>query len=233
MGLMVGLVISLLVVLAMLFLYRGVLNSVFGTRETPGLVPSAQQDGQLSSGLLSAQIALQAAGFGIPNAAVGSEVVFLSGASFDPKKLQLSGTVQTVGSAETVGNAIVFESNPALSGDPGARECVGLWSDPSDDHGLYLLKSVAPCSPIASHFASQKWTAYALVAARSMPTSIGMTARTDASCWPFGTLSKDFTGIDPPNGLLQLSITYRNSTVGTGISGSPNTLLVCLTNFQS
>lgn len=232
-GLMVGLLISLLVVLSMLFVYRGVLNSVFGTKEQPGLVPSAQQDGQLASGLLSAQIALQSAGFGVPGAAFGKEIVFLQNASFDAKTQRLSGTVQPIAVTDTSGNAIAFEMDPALSGDAATRECMALWSDAGDSHGLYLLRAAAPCNPIGSNFNSLTWKAFPLVADRSQPSSIAFNARSSVDCWPFGSVSKSITGIDPATAPLQLSITYRNSTLGKGIAGSPTTLILCLTNIQS
>lgn len=230
---MVGLLISLLVVLAMLFVYKGTLNTVFGTRDTPGLIPSAQQDGQLASGLLSAQIALQEAGFGIPGATIGKEFILLSGASFDAQKKQLSGTVVPIGPADVSGNAMVFESDPNLSGSPGTRECIALLSDAGDGHGLYLLKATAPCSPVGSNLSSLTWTSYTLVADRAQPVSIGLAAHSSATCWPFGSVSKDIAGVDPPNGPGQLSITYRNSTTGTSTSGASTTLVVCLTNFQT
>jgi hypothetical protein len=235
-SLMVGLLLSLLVVLAMLSLYRGVLNNIFGNAGNAGLVANARQDGALASGLLGAQIALQGAGFGIRDAKAGSEFILLSNASFDLERHRLSGSAQTIGVAEVQGNAVLFESSSDLSGDGATRQCVALWSDPGSGsgsgHGLYLLKAAAPCSPVGANFETLTWSAHPLVADKAMPTSVRIAARSGAACWPFGAVPKSITGIDPPSGSVQMSLAYQNSTVGAGASGALTTLVVCLPNLQ-
>lgn len=231
-SLMVGLLISMLVVLAMLSLYRVVARSVFGSG---GLVRNAKQDGALASGLMSAQVALQDAGFGIKDASVGQEVVALTAASFDPASGRLRGTAQSIGSVAATVDAIAWESNPSLAADSGTWPCSALVSGlgAGGQPALYLLQATGPCHPVATRFGELEWKHGQLIPENAIPSQVGLTALGGASCWPFGAVPKTISGLAPASGALQLTLTYRNSTTGTASEAAERSLAVCMSNFKS
>ena len=72
---MVGLTLGLVSVLAMLTVYLTQVRQIEGTSTEPGVRARSAMDGQLALGLLSLQFDMQQAGFGIEDAAVGTDLV--------------------------------------------------------------------------------------------------------------------------------------------------------------
>ncbi|MGE6333488.1 PilW family protein [Stenotrophomonas sp. NPDC077659] len=120
-GVMVGLVISLLSIAAMLVMYKNMIES------SGNAARAAQRDGQVASALLSAQIDLQQAGFGI--------------AADEPLATRLAISDE--------GRQVVWRFKPALG---QADQCAGLRlvddSEGGVERGLYHLPPKA-CSDVA------------------------------------------------------------------------------------
>ncbi len=246
-SLMVGLVISMIALLGVLTVYKNAIRNVFGSS---GMVPSAAQDGQLSSGLLTAQMVLQDAGFGVGAVAAASSssaassatstaattsaaatsannLALLSGATFDGASQQLSGTVNAISAAASAGNVLLWESNPNLASASASYACMGLFSD-SATNALYLLKATNACHPIASSWNNVTWSKSTLIAAGSVAQAVSFAVKNAVDCWPFGAIPKTISGIAPPSAAVQATLSYQNSTVG-----SSNSYAICLSNFSS
>lgn len=219
-SLMVGMVIAMFAVIAALSLYRNAVRSVFAEG---GLVPSATQEGQLASGLLTAQIALQDAGFGVAGAANGTHLFLLSNGSLTGQTL--GGTVVGLNSTRQSGNALVWITNPNQSGDPAAYVCQALLSD-STTRALYLLQSDGNCHPLAARWNQVAWTRTTLVEPAVMASAVSLSARSDSNCWPFGAVPKTMSSLAPPAASVEVQLGYS-----TGISGGSNSYTVCLTNL--
>ncbi len=170
---MVGLLISIVTVVTMLSAYRSmVATSVPATR-------SAQRDGQIASALLTAQIELQQAGFGVSDA--GSDI-------------QLSADRRS----------IYWRFYESLS-DP-AYQCSGLQIVASDvapeSNGIYVLEPKACASwPSAPAWNADERTAVASGAALFEPdesdeartfdlSGAKFDLKTNISCGPYGTGGK-------------------------------------------
>lgn len=219
-GLMVGMVIALFAVIAALSLYRNAMRNVYAAG---GLVPSAAQEGQLASGLLSAQIALQGAGFGIAGAASGSQLFLLSGSTQAGQALR--GTVVALTSASQSGNALVWSSNPAQSSNTAAYVCQALLSDTAT-RALYLLQANGNCQPLTTQWNQVAWTSTTLVAPAVLASAVSLSARSNSNCWPFGAVPKTMSTLDPPAASVEVQLVY-----GTGISGVGNSYTLCLSNL--
>jgi Tfp pilus assembly protein PilW len=242
-SLMVGLVISMIALLGVLTVYKNAIRNVFGSA---GMVSSAAQDGQLSSGLLTAQMVLQDAGFGIGAAAAASSssaasastgtstaatsannLTLLSSATFDGGSQQLSGTVNAISTTASAGNVLLWESNPNPASASASYTCMGLFSD-SATNALYLLKATNACHPIASSWNNVTWSKSTLIAAGSLAQAVSFSVKNGMTCWPFGAIPKTISGIEPPSAAVQATLSYTNSTVG-----SSNSYAICLSNFSS
>jgi hypothetical protein len=229
---MVGLVLSLVVVIGMMGTLKSVIGSVIGSDPAApnGLVPSARLDGQLASGMLTAQLALQEAGYGISGALAETDFIVVNNATLDTTTASkfTGGAKSVVLAAGTAGTALLWGTNPTLA----SYQCRGLlWQNGA----LYLLQASAACSTVSSNWTTLNWTAQTLVAG-AVGASVSMNANSGANCWPFGLAASTATGStvsDQTPAKLQVTLTYSNSTVGTGASGTQNTLSVCLANFQS
>lgn len=219
-SLMVGMVIALFAVIAALSLYRNAMRTVYAEG---GLVPGAAQEGQLASGLLSAQIALQGAGFGIGGAASGSQLLLLSGSTLAGQTL--GGTVVALTSASQSGNALVWSSNPAQSGNTATYVCQALLSDTAT-RALYLLQASGNCHPLATQWSQAAWTRTTLVAPAVLVSAVSLSARSDSHCWPFGAVPKTMSTLDPPAASVEVQLGY-----GTGVSGVGNSYTLCLSNL--
>ncbi len=207
---MVGLVISSLSILAMLSLYRNLVHQAADS------IIRSTLDGQLAAGLLTAQIELQSAGFGITSAAVNQDLILLAGANLSPGGM-LSGTIQNIVGSEQEGEAIVWGSNPTRS----AYLCSALLAR---DGGLTLLRS-APCSA-AIQFSSVDWSAksVALIAPGTLNASQAVSIKTQVdACWPYG---KSFA-----NPAVQVVIGAGASTLNTDTAYAASSYTVCLPNL--
>lgn len=231
-SLLVGLLLALISTVVMMGLYKVALRSVFGS---DGVVRNARQDSALASGLLSAQIGVQEAGFGIASAAAGEHFLALKTASFAVAEGTLDGTVQAVSTTEAAVEAVLWESNPAQVADTGTWDCKALWSGLSaaGQPVLYLLEAAKPCHPVASNFKKLKWSYTALVPEQHLPTPVGLRVQRVDACWPFGAVPTSISGLPPSSGTLQLRLISRNSSRGTGAEAADRPFLICLPNFKS
>lgn len=206
---MVGMTISLIGLLAMLALYKNLVQqSLTAARR-------ANSDGQIAAGLLTAQIDLQGAGFGVgsgsADGAFGTDLVMLTDASLDGTTL--AGTAQALGGGAASGNAIVWGSRPALS----SYECSALLASGG---GLILLRSQSSCTAAADWPAMRWQRAADLIAAGTLRAQAASFVATQAPCSPFGKADTAATAI-----VLQLAAT---STV----SGLTSHATMCLANVS-
>lgn len=207
---MIGLVISSLSILAMLSLYRNLVHQAADS------IVHSNLDGQVAAGLLTAQIELQSAGFGIPSAAVNQDLMLLAGASLSPGGM-LSGTIQNILGSEQEGEAVVWGSNPTRS----AYLCSALLAE---DGGLILLRGV-PCNR-AIQFSSADWSndRVALIAPGTLNAEQAVSIRTQVNaCWPYG---KSFA-----NPAVQVIISAGNSTLNTDTAYAASSYTLCLPNL--
>ncbi|RQO58648.1 hypothetical protein DBR47_13235 [Paucibacter sp. KBW04] len=223
-GLMVGLVISMLAILAAMTLYRSTVRTVYGEQ---GLVRGAVQDGQLASGLLSAQVALQQAGFGINGAAPGVHILLLRNASLTADGRSLRGDVQAINNAAQVGNALVWAYDDNPDNAVNTPRCQALYSD-SESRALFLLRSNAACEPLLGQWNAMVWERHTLIAATTLPQPVGLSARSGANCWPFGSLPQNITGTAPSAAAVEVQLSYTGSVVA-----APNIYTSCLANFPA
>lgn len=204
-SLMVGIVISMLIMLAMMTLYRDTIHTAVSAGQ------DATSDGERASGLLAAQIQLQAAGFGLTTPTLGTDLVVLSNASLDSSTQRLSGTVAAVGIA---GNAIVWGADTG-----SGYQCSALYAPASG--GLQRLLTT-PCVGVAQWPAATWHTSSLMADTRGVAIMAEQT--TAAGCQPFGLA---VTG-----GVIVTLVTVR-SAVPTGNAGVPIEATVCLANFAA
>lgn len=223
-SLMVGMVISLIAVLGALALYRSTTQTVFGTG---GLVRSSIQDGQLATGLLSAQIALQGAGYGISSPSSGNHLLLISNAVLNASTGKLGGTVVAINGAAQSGNALVWVHNPGLSANTASYSCGALLSD-SSNKALYLLQASSGCHPLNSNWKTISWTSRALVEDQVLAQAVTLSARNGSNCWPYGAVPETISKLSAPAASVSVSLGYASS-----VSGSSNTYISCLANLIS
>jgi hypothetical protein len=204
---MVGLVISMVVILAMLTVYKTT------TRVTGEAGRSAATDGQRLAGLFAAQTLLQGAGYGITTAKFGTDLIVLSGAAMSG--VELTGTL--VSASPTNGNAIVWGGVTAGTG----YMCSGLYAPAAG--GLIRLPATACAS--AESWDTVAWQQIPLVTEQRLreqdktaDRAVSIQVRSGSTCQPFG-----ITG----SGNLQVVLQTYNSTT----TGLPVTATTCLSNF--
>ncbi|MCV2348508.1 PilW family protein [Paucibacter sp. Y2R2-4] len=223
-SLMVGMVISMMAVLGALALYRSTTQTVFGDG---GLVRNSVQDGQLASGLLSAQIALQGAGYGLTTPSTGSHFLLLTNALLNPDAMTLSGTVLNVTAAAQNGNAVVWISNPNLSANSADYRCSGLVSDPST-RALYLIQSSGSCNPLNTQWSKITWLRRTLIESSVLAQAVTLSVQKDSACWPFGAVPQAISKVAAPSASVTVRLGY-----GSSVTGSSNTYTSCLANLSS
>ena len=222
-SLMVGFLISAIAALAILSMFK--VSSRYGG--TAG--QDAAADAQLSSALLRTGLAVQDAGFNISSAAVGAQLIVISGANLDAS-YKLTGSGSAIGS----GNALVWAMNTT-----GTYQCAGLYfRDTTDgEGGLYYLGPVGCSSGDVSDWGNLVWTSASNPPQRwadrpgsqsSTGTSTGAYNQTkitfdaaSTSCKPFGL---DGGG---KSGSVVLTVSSTNR------SGAPVSEKHCLFNFKS
>lgn len=209
-GLMVGTTISMIVILGLMALYRNVLHvSVEAGQD-------ARHEGQVSTGLMGAQMLLQAAGFRLDNSAYGSHLVVLSGSALTAGAL--SATAQAMVNDASLspaadsasGDAIVWVAN-SPGGDLSLATC-GLLRPAGAAGGL--SHSTAPCpSGRADGWSTLSWsTPRTLVETQAVRFRLVRRA-----CRPFG--------VEEGAGGLQVEVS--TASVQGEIVNS-----VCLANFS-
>lgn len=201
---MVGLLLSTLVMLSLLAVFR------VSAQATTDVRLGASGDEQLAAALPRALVLLQDAGYGAASPAYGTHLVVLSGATLSGSTL--AGTAVAAGAA---GNAVVWAADAG-----GGMRCTGLWFDPATT-GTGGLKQLGPvaCASAAA-WNALAWTSAPWVAspaARPLP-AVGFTAVAGA-CSPFG--------------LQALAAQMRIVVTAATAAGAPVAAPQCLVNFRT
>ncbi|NKF21176.1 PilW family protein [Solimonas marina] len=207
-SLLTGMAISMIGIVSMLSLYKNLIYQTVASAQRSG------HDGEIAAGLLTAQIELQGAGYGVATASgaakSNTDFIVVSGATLDAQ-LKLHGTALTIGSSAVSGNAIVWGDNPTLS----AYRCNALIVS---DGGLTLLRATSGCAA-ATDWASAQWQRRAdLVSSGALDQADTTFSVSHGSCAPFGK------GLPLP----ALILTMRAHGVDAGY---PTGAALCITNY--
>jgi Tfp pilus assembly protein PilW len=169
-GLMIGMTLSMVSILAMLSLYKNLIGVSVAS------IKDAKQDGQIAAGLLTAQRELLNAGFRIDpdTTPVPSRLLVISGAALNSGAL--SGTLQTIGTAPVLGNAMVWIYKASAT---ASATCAGLLVQSGV---LSRLQGPTGCTQV-SQWNSTTWTRTTLIEA-NQPNTFFTVQYT--GCWPFG-----------------------------------------------
>ena len=166
-SLMVGLVISMLVTVATLMLYKNLVRATGDSRV------NAQFDAQRSAALLMSGMTLQDAGFGIDDPQVGEHLITLKGATLGNAGA-LQGTPNDCDDKGDGCNATLWLQNMPKPDDPDApwvTTCSALFSD-QDKGGLAKLTAWSGSSPLEGcdlgNWASLTWKAEPLAGAAEL-----------------------------------------------------------------
>jgi len=210
-SLMVGLLLSMVVALAMLSMYK--VSARYGGQAGQ----DAAADAQLTAALLRTGLAVQDAGYGIASASLGTQLVVLSGAALNGRAL--SGSTVATGSS---GNAVLWAMNTT-----GTAQCAGLLFKATNGGGggLFFLGPVACSTGSVSDWSSLSWTAtrWADRPAYQASNTYNQTAISfsvaSTACKPFGVTASS------GNVVWTLASTNR--------SGAPLAEQQCLFNFKA
>ncbi|MCY1421547.1 hypothetical protein D9M71_372050 [compost metagenome] len=203
-SLLIGMLLSSLCILAMLGLYRNLVQTaVVATHD-------ANQDGQIAAGLLTAQLKLQSAGFGME-----------SGVNLDDPSISLNGSNQ---------RALLWRYKDNLG-----YQCRGLTDRPGTDDAsgkalrILSLLQAGNCSAGAS-LAGLQWTVRQDLARQWVPAqqsaALPLTELQilhDVDCTPFG--------FGQPGRHPQVVLNARSSAQLAGSSAEPLSYRICLPNI--
>lgn len=212
-NLMIGMVLSMIAVLASLTLFRSLGEVAIETRS------GTNHDGQISSAMLMLQLELQNAGFGINDAGAAHIVSVDGGASSD----QLYWRYKLNGAFEC--RKLIYTETKVSLGDA------------EDVSRLEIFKQQAGCTETSALEIDVTWEPYVVIAnfnPMSAPNSsflnVGPLVKED--CWPYGQgeIQSRYTV------RIQVDGAVRNAQVsdaGTsvGISTKANEYYYCLTNL--
>lgn len=219
-SLLVGVVISLISILAMLSLYQSlVANALVATQD-------ARQDGQVTSARLIIQNDLVGAGYGIEDEDAARDAVIVQEVSADASETEI--TVPGGASADE-GNVVVWRYLDT------SWQCGGF--EVHDNGALYKLTNTGSCD---SNFPAGPWERRLLMQApesrvvkgqqfarrADLDTQPPFALDTDAACWPYG---KGGGG----DSHYQVTFTYglTESTAGDA-DADVNKASVCLPNIK-
>ncbi|MBB5193538.1 Tfp pilus assembly protein PilW [Silvimonas terrae] len=238
-SLMVGMVISLLVIIAMLSLYRIVARMTFDPAS--GMQPVAAQDRQATTGFLAAQNQLQSAGFGVAGAARNTDIILVNTAANG------SSTVISIPNTGTAvaGNAIYWDSNLNPTGT-ASWVCKGLISQSAQDPvatslttwSLTLVQASGSCNPVSSKWNASPsiWTSSSVLAS-GLPAAVTFSASASAgACWPFGAeVGSGMLALGSMTALAssQSAVAGVQVQMGWSTSTGSNSWTTCLPNFTS
>lgn len=209
-SLMVGLVISMVVVVSLLGVYKTTTRTTLSSKE------DSATDSMRMSSILGAQIKLQGAGYGITGPAQGTDMVFLSGAAYNSATAKVTGTV--VGNAVT-GNAVIWGENTGAG-----YTCQGLLAPAAG--GLTRLPPVA-CANAAA-WAAVSWSPVVL---DDSPRSVTTITRVDtANCSAYGIVGKGSVTVQLSTQTKRLNYNQTNNT-STEAATKTSESTVCLVNF--
>lgn len=238
-SLMVGVLVAVLATLGMLSLYKAVVQSVYNPNS--GVQNIATRQRHTETGLMTIQVAMQNAGFGLVSPAVNHYFILASGTQVGIQSgsavLQTPGTQVSIGSTAVSGNAVFWEENPSLSANSSQWVCHGVVSD-LGSYALYFLTSTQPCEPLSSAWSSQVWQVVRIVAPGVYTSPLSFSAQILATpCTPFGSEIPTSTLAAINSGAAAINQSSSH-TAGLQISlnwagGSGHTPWVsCLMNFR-
>jgi Tfp pilus assembly protein PilW len=243
-SLMVGLVVSLLVILSMLSLFRVVATNVVGTNSVVGMQPTAAQDRQVATALLSVQTVLQSAGYGYsPQAMHNTQFVLVSNpvptvvsrpnpdlvgnTMAATTTITVAGTVQNIGSGTVTPplaststvpgvNAMFWETaGTTVPATAGTAQCYGLLSDTSAT-GKNALYLLQSSGSCSP--VNANWNSATWAVTPLISSGLLGSAVTfyaqETTCWPYSAL----VGSSAPAGLyvqLSWSTNTSNATAAT------------------
>ena len=220
-SLMVGLVISMLVTVATLMLYKNLVRATGDSRV------NAQFDAQRSAALLMSGMTLQDAGFGIDDPQVDEHLITLKGATLGNAGA-LQGTLDDCDDKGDGCNATLWLQNMPKPDDPDApwvTTCSALFSD-QDKGGLAKLTAWSGSSPLEGcdlgNWASLNWKAEPLAGAAELRVAF---TRQEDPCSPFGISA-------PASQALRLTLhaSNLNEEVGNNVELES---AHCLSNFSA
>ncbi len=226
-GLMVGLVISMLVVVGMMTVFRTVVQATLQSRQT------AAEDDRRVSALMRMALHLQDAGFGLQAPAYGAQLLVLSGASLAPASdgtYRLSGTRVEPDVENNTSNAVLWSYN--LNPDAGgAVQCTGFVYETAGDGAGARLVQLAPmaCTDVApARMSTLAWTRQTwLQGSPAAPVPDLHFALRTGECRPFG--------IDIGRGGLAIRVLTARS--GDDTQNKSDAIAVeaaqCLVNFPA
>jgi hypothetical protein len=215
---MVGLVLSMIAAIALMYAYRGIAMSA-GT----SLQATWKQD-QSAAGSLQFMMTVEQAGWGDgptatpPGGRSNTDIVLLSAATLSGSTL--AGTTATISSSPQTGNALIWDSQIS-----GAMQCSALLLPPSNasNGGAIVLLGPQACANAAA-WASTTWSAQGTVAKAGTFGSATFSVQT-SSCWPFG----GGPGAQPA---VQVTLNNAGESSVSGVSGAPANS-ICLVNIPS
>lgn len=197
-SLMVGLTLSMLLVAAMMLVFRNL------SRSTGEAMRDAQADDNLVAGLLSAGLTLHEAGFNIPNARLGTALIVIKQAVLSNGKL--TGTLSDASSAYT-GNLVIWQQKLG-----NTIQCSGLLAPSGGGLRRLLGPADVDCSNVGA-WESLDWkdeviarTPEALEGVSPSPLTI-IAREGSKICAPFG--------ISAPDSHLLITVRALNSNSNT------------------
>lgn len=191
---MVGMVISILVILAATAAYKSYGKIAY---RKGGLKPTSEQLTQLSNAVITVSLKVQNAGFGL-TPAINTHIQIFKDAHF--LNGTLTGDIQSISGTAATGNAVVWvENNKTSSGD--SFQCKGFVSDLVTTQLIFISKS--DCSSISN----SDWSAVAITKEAAFPAPITFSAQLMGGCSPFGSINSD--GVS--NAGLVLTTTNQSS----------------------
>lgn len=170
-GLMIGMLLSIVTVLAAMSMYKSLVSAAIDTKI------DAQHDGQLASAMLTLQLEVQSAGFGIANATVASHLVDVS----------VNGQQSLYWRSQQTPTSGVYNCK-GVQYVTGATEAV-----------LTLVQSVG-CNDTTA-LTGLTWTAEAVLARFVVNADLNLVAptisfdATTGTCFPFGQGVADLYGV--------------------------------------
>lgn len=222
-GLMVGLVISMLVVVGMMTVFRTVVQATLQSRQT------AAEDDRRVSALMRMALHLQDAGFGLQAPAYGAQLLVLSGASLalaSDGTYRLSGTRVEPDVENAASNAVLWAYDLSASAS-GTVQCAGFVYEAADNAAARLVYlAPANCSGVApADLSTLAWTRQTwLQGSKAEPVpSLHFALRT-GECRPFG--------IGGGRGGLVLRVLSARSGDSSS-SAMPVEAAQCLLNFPA
>jgi len=184
-SLLIGLMLGLLSTVAAMALFRTVVQNAVGAQD------NLAQDSVVSSGLLTAQLEVQKAGYGVesdtnnctaistaspePSGTANVDLVMYSGAAMSG--VRVTGTTVSIDPVQKTGNALLWRWHEA-----GADRCAGLVAE---NGGLQFLER-ANCPGLATA-GTIDWTVTPLIPDGRLQggDAVAFGARSDL-CWPYG-----------------------------------------------